>query len=147
MEILVSMSAKADKAARIQSGVVPYRIKGGEVEILMIKTKHANNWGLPKGGLEEHLSLVDSALKEADEEAGAVGTPEEKIGESEYVKGSTGRRQHVTWFLMRVTKLKTSYMEVNTRDRKWFPIEKAIDKIDNGFLPILTKAMKIMAKR
>ncbi|WOL24354.1 nudix hydrolase [Yersinia phage fHe-Yen9-02] len=146
MEIMISLSAKAEKAARIQSGVVPYRIKGGEIEILMIKTKHANNWGLPKGGLEPDLSLIESALKEADEEAGAIGRPGMVIGQSEYVKGSTGRRQHVTWYLMHVTKLKQDYMEVNQRDRKWFSVDKAVSKIDKGFLPILMKGLKLLAK-
>ncbi|AQT28598.1 putative NUDIX domain-containing protein [Erwinia phage vB_EamM_Yoloswag] len=147
----MSLSArdKSHLQPRIQSGVVPYRynMETGEIEILMIRTKHANNWGLPKGGWEEHLTLVASALKEADEEAGALGTPEDLIGTSEYVKGKTGRDQHVTWYLMHVRKLKTNYMEATTRDRKWVPIDKAMRKIDKGFRPILKRALKILHKR
>lgn len=149
MKLRVSMSAKKTQTPRIQSGVVPYRLnmETGELEILMIRTKHAKNWGLPKGGKEPHLSLVASALKEADEEAGAIGKPEEFVMTSEYTKGSTGRDQHVTWYLMRVKRLKENYMEVNLRQRKWFEVDDALRKIDKGFHPILKRAVKMLNRR
>lgn len=150
MNVIISLSAKdpIDKKPRIQSGVVPYRVNPstGEIEVLMIRTKHAKNWGLPKGGKEDHLTLKASALKEADEEAGAIGTPGKKVMETEYVKGSTGRRQHVTWFLMTVTRTKDNYLEAKLRQRKWFTLDKALKKIDRGFHPILKKAAKMLRK-
>ena len=148
MKINISMSAKAKKP-RIQSGVVPYRynMETGELEVLMIRTKHAKNWGFPKGGAEPHLTLIASALKEADEEAGAIGTPGPFVMTSEYVKGSTGRAQHVTWFVMHVKRLKQSYMEVNLRERRWFEVDKALRKVDKGFKPILKKALKTIYRQ
>ena len=108
----------------------------------MIRTKHAKNWGLPKGGKEPDLSLEASAIKEAMEEAGLRGVPGKKVAKMEYVKGSTGRMQKVTWFLMEVREELSNYLEVHQRERRWFTAEKALKKIDRDWKPVLEAAVK-----
>lgn len=142
MKVFITADEGDGRKPRIQSGVVPYRFDNGELEICLIRTKHAKNWGLPKGGKEPDLSLVESAIKEALEEAGLRGKPGFKFAKSEYVKGKTGRMQKVTWFLMEVKKEEAVYLEVNTRTRKWFTVEKALKKIDLAVRPILETAVK-----
>lgn len=143
MKTFVTLDEGDGRKARKQSGVIPYRWnEDGELEICMIRTKHASNWGLPKGGKEPDLSLEASAIKEAMEEAGLRGVPGKKVAKMEYVKGSTGRLQHVTWFLMEVHQELDQYLEVHQRERRWFLADKALKKIDRDWKPILKQALK-----
>ncbi len=66
------MTQKTNKTNKIfqQSGVIPYRIIEGKVEILLITTRKRQGWVIPKGGLCKGMSPHDSAAKEAWEEAG-----------------------------------------------------------------------------
>lgn len=147
MKINVSLSAKLphEKKARKQSGVIPYRKKkDGTIEILLIRTKHAGNWGLPKGGVEDGMTALDSALKEAMEEGGVLGKPKDFVDIMKYVKGKTGRKQHVEWFIMKVKTMLTDYDEALTRERKWFESEKALRKVDKKLRPILQKGLDII---
>lgn len=143
MKVYLTLDEGDGRKPRKQSGVIPYRwTDEGELEICMIRTKHAKNWGLPKGGKEPDLSLEASALKEAMEEAGLRGVPGKKVAKMEYVKGSTGRLQKVTWFLMEVREELSNYLEVHQRERRWFTAEKALKKIDRDWKPILQAAIK-----
>lgn len=147
MKLILSLDEGDGRKPRIQSGVVPYRYTAdGKIEICMIRTKHASNWGLPKGGKEPDLSLIDSALKEAMEEAGLRGVPGKKIAKQEYVKGSTGRSQKVTWFLFEVRQEMDSYLEVHQRERRWFSAKDALKKIDKDWREILKTGIKQLGK-
>lgn len=143
MKVFLTLEEGDGRKPRKQSGVIPYRYNDeGDLEICMIRTKHANNWGLPKGGKEPDLSLEASAIKEAMEEAGLRGVPGKKIAKMEYVKGSTGRLQKVTWFLMQVHEELDNYLEVAQRERRWFLAEDALKKIDRDWKPVLKQAIK-----
>ena len=143
MKVYLTLDEGDGRKPRKQSGVIPYRwTDEGELEICMIRTKHAKNWGLPKGGKEPDLSLEASAIKEAMEEAGLRGVPGKKVAKMEYVKGSTGRMQKVTWFLMEVREELSNYLEVHQRERRWFTAEKALKKIDRDWKPVLEAAVK-----
>ena len=54
----------------IQSGVLPYRVEGGVMRVLLITSQGGRRWVIPKGIVEPGLSAVVSAAKEALEEAG-----------------------------------------------------------------------------
>ena len=139
---MISTSARKP---RQQSGVVPYRKKrDGSVEILMVRTTHAGNWGLPKGGVEVGMTPLSSAMKEAEEEAGAVGVAKDFVDITKYVKGSTGRAQVVEWYVMRVKGLLTEYLEAGRRERRWFKIDKAIKKADKKVASVIEAAAPII---
>ncbi len=52
---------------------VPYRVRNGKIEVLLITSHRRQDWGIPKGGISKAMSPPDSAAKEAWEEAGLVG--------------------------------------------------------------------------
>ena len=55
-------------------GVIPYRgIDSENLEFLIVTTKNGN-WGLPKGNLMKKLGSKETALQEAYEEAGIIGS-------------------------------------------------------------------------
>jgi 8-oxo-dGTP pyrophosphatase MutT (NUDIX family) len=66
------MSRKASKVFQ-QSGVIPYRVSDGKIEVLLITNRRQQHWSIPKGGISKAMVPPDSAAKEAWEEAGVVG--------------------------------------------------------------------------
>ncbi len=115
-----------------QSGVIPFRIKKKKVEILLISSRKNKHWVIPKGVIEEGLNAAESAKKEALEEAGIEGEVfNRSIGSYEYYKwGGTCK---VEVFPMKVNKLKDTWLE-DFRNRKWFNIDEAKEKINHNKL-------------
>ena len=83
-------------------------------------------------------------MKEAEEEAGAVGVAKDFVDITKYVKGSTGRAQVVEWYVMRVKGLLTEYLEAGRRERRWFKIDKAIKKADKKVASVIEAAAPII---
>lgn len=131
------------KKPRKQSGVIPYRVRNGYVEVVLVSTTHAAKWGIPKGGLEPDMSKKESAANEAFEEAGLHGKVKKKIGSYTYRKGSTGRMQTVDVYAMKVKKELDHWMESHRRTRKWFTVDQARAKLHSRFSPMLDKVEKL----
>jgi len=129
------------KKPRKQGAVIPYMFDDkGNILIVLIKSKHGGNWGLPKGAIEKHLTNKKSAKMEALEEAGLKGKMGMKIGEYEYVKGLTERKQHVRVYPMLVKKMLKTYLESKWRIREVMPAHKAIKKLKKK-QSVLVKAL------
>jgi 8-oxo-dGTP pyrophosphatase MutT (NUDIX family) len=115
---------------RKQTGVIPFFIDDdGEIYVMLIGSRHAGNWSIPKGKKEKHLSKKDSAAIEAYEEAGIRGDILGKLGEYQYRKGSTGVMQNVIVYAMQVERQLKKFPEQGMRVRKWFTVDKAAKKI------------------
>lgn len=111
-----------------QSGVIPFRKKGGKLEILLITSMKKKRWIIPKGYVEFNMSAFESAKKEAFEEAGIIGTNETvELGNYKRQK-STGPTK-VKVFSMEVTEELEEYPEKKARQRKWFSQKEAAEKI------------------
>ncbi|KAA0221493.1 NUDIX hydrolase [bacterium] len=123
-----------------QSGVVPYRIAGNEVEVLLITSRRRKRWIIPKGIVEPDLSPAESAAKEALEEAGVTGIlhPDE-IGEYAYEKW--GGVCHVKVFLLQVTQVLDSWEESFLRDRRWLSLPDAIELIEERDLQNILRSI------
>ncbi|NIV04559.1 NUDIX domain-containing protein [Candidatus Saccharibacteria bacterium] len=107
-----------------QCAVIPYRIEGSEVEVLLITTVKGKRWIIPKGLIEPDLTAQESAKNEALEEAGIEGEiSAESVGEYQYSKW--GGICNVEVFLMKVTDIHEDWLEREIRKRRWFAIEKA----------------------
>lgn len=111
-----------------RAGVVPYRIRDGEFEVLLITSKKKRRWIVPKGKIEDDLGLRGTAEKEAFEEAGVRGRlGEEPIGC--YRHGSSKKSQIVELYLMRVEKESGSWPEEDEREREWLPVAEARERV------------------
>lgn len=123
-----------------QSGVVPYRIAGNEVEVLLITSRRRKRWIIPKGIVEPDFSPAESAAKEALEEAGVTGIlhPDE-IGEYAYEKW--GGICHVKVFLLQVTQVLDSWEESFLRDRRWLSLPDAIELIEERDLQNILRSI------
>ena len=111
-----------------QSAVVPYRLNGSELEILLITSIRKGRWIVPKGVVDLGTTARDSAVKEAFEEAGIKGRMSEKpFGEYSYEKwGGTCR---VQLFLLEVETVLDVWPEAEERRREWMTVEEAARRV------------------
>ena len=132
-----------------QSGVIPYRITDGKVEILLITSSSGKRWIIPKGFVEYFMSAADSAAKEALEEAGVIGsvvTP--AIGSYSYRKWKYrwwGLSCHVEVFLMRVETVLDDWAEANKRQRQWLSVSEASKRIKEPALKQMIQGLNSIA--
>lgn len=126
------MAQKTSKVFQ-QSGVIPYRIIEGKVEILLITTRKRQGWVIPKGGLCKGMSPHDSAAKEAWEEAGVLGrVTTEKFGNYQYRK--RGNIYRVNLFLLPVEEILEDWPEATARERKWLEVNQAAELVKENSL-------------
>lgn len=111
-----------------QSGVIPYRIINGKIEILLITSRSKKKWIIPKGLIENGLSEKESAANEALEEAGVEGfIHSTKIGTYKVEKWNG--QCNVQVYLMCVEKIHESWLEAYLRKRKWFSINEISETV------------------
>lgn len=112
-----------------QSGVIPYRILDGEIEVMLITSSTGKRWVIPKGLIEPDMTPQDSAAKEAWEEAGLLGNVSPAIqGTYLYQKGGGIFRVQV--FLLQVENVLEDWPEAGKRKRQWLSAAKAAKRVD-----------------
>jgi len=128
-----------------QSAVLPYRILENHLEIFLVTSRGKRRWVLPKGVVEPDLSAVDSAIKEAWEEAGVEGTATPSaLGSYTYEKW--GGLCNVQVFPLLVERVSQSWPE-SSRKRRWFEPEEAARRVDEPELKelIIRSAARLLA--
>lgn len=126
-----SMKIKS-KTKYKHSGVVPFRIKDGILEILLVKTKSKKKWITPKGKIEDNMTPQESALKEAEEEGGIKGVISgEKLGDYTLKKDNASKKDRILMFPMEVTIELEDYKEKHIRERKWCSMIEVLKLVTN----------------
>ncbi|NJK50097.1 NUDIX hydrolase [Candidatus Gracilibacteria bacterium] len=124
-----------------QSGVIPYRIREGKIEILLVTSSSGKNWIVPKGWIEPFMNSIDSAAKEAREEAGILGSLlEPAIGT--YRDRKLGFTYSVEIFLMRVETILEEWAEASKRKRRWYSLSKASDRVKKAELKQILEKLR-----
>ena len=107
-----------------QAAVIPYRVRKDRVEVAVVTTSRGKRWIVPKGSVDDGERPRDAAIREADEEAGLRGVVARKpIGRYRYVNGNGACRVDV--YLMRVTKVRETWLEDGLRRRRWMRVPDA----------------------
>ncbi len=123
------------RTERSHVAAVCFRIKDGEIEFLLVRTR-AGRWTFPKGGVDEDRTFAAAAAREAYEEAGVRGHVEEqRFIRYRYPKRG-GLRVGSTTEIM----IDAHLCEVQERDDPaevhryptWFPVEKAKRRLREG---------------
>jgi 8-oxo-dGTP pyrophosphatase MutT (NUDIX family) len=122
-----------------QVAAVCYRIRNGEIEFLLVRTRGTGRWTFPKGSAEPGLTHAQAAALEAFEEAGVHGRIEE-VAFARYTcrkrcgRGSAGKSAQkslvINAHLCQVIRLGTP-KEPN-RNRTWFSASDAIQRLQEG---------------
>ncbi len=112
-----------------QAGVVPFRFRDGDIEFCLITSRNSGRWCFPKGIIDLGETSIETALKEAEEEAGLSGEICGKpLGSYEYSKW--GRTLSVVVMLMKVRKAADQWEESQVRERRWVTLAKATELLD-----------------
>ena len=131
------MSQKSSRVFK-QSGVIPYRVKNGKIQVLLITNRSRQHWLIPKGGICKAMISPDSAAKEAWEEAGVVGQVDaNQIGTYEYHKRKNTYLVEV--FLLPVETVLKDWPEASLRKRQWLNVSKAVKRVERTELKRIIK--------
>jgi 8-oxo-dGTP pyrophosphatase MutT (NUDIX family) len=104
-------------------------MEGGASRVLLITNRTGRRWLVPKGLVEEGLTPVESAQKEAFEEAGVRGQVDPRpLGVYEYAKW--GGRCRVVTYLLEVREVLPEWPESEWRRRRWVSVAEATEIID-----------------
>jgi len=119
---------------RTQFAALCYRMRAGEVEVLLITTRNTRRWIIPRGWPVHGATPCGAARTEAWEEAGAEGKMLNTcIGIYSYTKvmpDASRTPVMVAVFPMKVKTLKTKFPEAGQRKRGWFSLKKAAARVD-----------------
>jgi len=103
-------------------------------KLLLVTSRHSKSWSLAKGRVEPSLGAVESARREAHEEAGVIGRlSHASIGSYTHHKSSGGTFR-VRVFKMHVRKTLSNWPEKDERKRRWVSIETALKIVANPSL-------------
>jgi phosphohistidine phosphatase len=112
-----------------QSGALPFRMKNGNLEVLLITSRKGKRWVVPKGIVEPGYDAPDSAAKEALEEAGIEGQMSSRSLGS-YQQDKWGGTCEIEVYPMKVTRQLSDWPESSSRKRAWLSCEEAARKVD-----------------
>ncbi len=134
-------------------GAVVYAREGGEVYLALVHDIFGH-WTLCKGKLQDGESHEIAVQRKVREEVGLACTPEEQLGENEYVANdskATGgkKKRHATYFLARADFRDLALKrEGGLDDAQWFPLASVGDlNFYDDILPVVTRAINILAQK
>lgn len=105
-----------------QAGALCWRInpKTGLTEVLLVASLRTGQWGIPKGHIEHGETASSAAVREAFEEAGAIGSATARpLGQYRYSKGDSQTVFRVTVHLVNVASTVEDYPEKHRRPSRW----------------------------
>jgi 8-oxo-dGTP pyrophosphatase MutT (NUDIX family) len=131
-----------------QAGVIAYRIRRGEVQVLLMTSRDTGRWIIPKGNIKPGTTPSQAAAQEALEEAGIKGTivGSTPLGMYTYSKklgSGEARAATVEVFLLQVKKQVKKWPEKGERKLAWVSAEKAVSVIEEpGVVPLLVRLIE-----
>ena len=118
--------------------------------MLLITSRGAGRWIIPKGNISAGRSASKAAEIEAYEEGGVKGKIEGSapLGFYTYVKRQDSGEQNPTSvevYLLRVAKQVKKWPEKRERQLSWVPIVEAIEQVDEpGLIPLLQRLSELV---
>ncbi len=134
-------------------GAVVYARDAEEVYLALVHDIFGH-WTLSKGRLQPDEKHEDGVRRKVKEEIGLACTPEEQLGENEYIandsKAAGGKkRRHATYFLARAEfEDLTLKREGGLDDAQWFPLASVGDlNFYDDILPVVTRAINMLVEK
>ena len=135
----------------VSAGGLVYRIKEGNVEVVICGMGSPPIWGLPKGTPDPHETRQETALREVSEETGLETQIEGFIDSIEYwfVASADRVRYHKTvfFYLMSPTGGDLSLHDREFDTVEWMPVEQALETLthDNE-VRVVQKGLPMVAQ-
>ncbi len=112
------------------AGGVVYRLREGELEVLLCGRKEPLLWALPKGTPNPGERIRETALREVNEETGLEVEIVSKLGSIRYffmrIQDNTRCDKTVHHYLMAPSGGDLSLHDHEFDEVQWFPVEEAI---------------------
>lgn len=118
-----------------QVGILPYMIKDGKLQVLLVTNSSGNRWILPKGQQEVGMTPHEVALMEGVEEGGVLGAIRNDVRLR--IQMSDGRSLQI--YAMKISKLLGSWPEERVRLRRLLPISDALKLIEDRKIRLAMK--------
>ena len=129
-----------------QSGVIPYRLRNGRLEVALVTASGGPHGTIPKGHVEPDMSPQASAAKEAYEESGLIGqVGTRRLGHFVYEK--RGRLRRVDIFALLVHRELRRWPEMLVRKRRWMTAEEAASLVKSAQLRCCIKQFSRAVRR
>lgn len=142
----ISLLREARGVVPVQFAALCSRRKAGKQEVLLITSRDTGRWILPKGWQMEGKSGAETALTEAWEEAGVVGTISgAPIGSYLYAKmfgPNKGHACRVEVHPLKVHSLSADFPERSQRRRKWMSLKKAAKAVAEPELAMMLRNLR-----
>ena len=106
-------------------GALVYRIKNGELELLLLKHRFGGHWSFPKGHVEEGETEVETALREVHEETGLTIQLEDGFRQSVEYYPRPNIRKQVVYFLGYADDDRPRRQEEEISEIRWVPLKSA----------------------
>jgi N utilization substance protein B len=134
-------------------GAVVYARDAEEVYLALVHDIFGH-WTLSKGRLQPDEKHEDGVCRKVKEEMGIPCTPEDQLGENEYIandaKAAGGKkRRHARYFLARAEFVDlTLKREGGLDDAQWFPLASVGDlNFYDDILPVVTRAINMLVEK
>lgn len=118
---------------RVQVAALPWRVKDGGVQVMLVTSRDTGRWVLPKGWPEGTEGLHEAAAREAGEEAGIGGAiSHREAGRYYYGKAQASgleMRCEVRVFPMEVDRVADKWPERKKRKREWLSPDEAMLRV------------------
>lgn len=129
-----------------QVGVLPWRIrKDGGTKIMLITSRRRGRWIVPKGWPMQGHTPLAAASREAFEEAGIIGdmssAPVTSYRYMKFLDDGSQVACRVAVFGMKVRGTLSHWREKGQRQRRWFSLEAAADKLDDVELAMFVRTL------
>ena len=109
----------------LAAGTIPWRIKSGTLQVLLIHRPECDDWSWPKGRLNANETLPETAWRETKEEVGLdlqLGIP---LGVIRYKTPQGNNRKEVWYWAARVIDQKARPDNKEIDDVRWVNVERA----------------------
>ena len=125
----IRLAGSGKRDVRTQFGALPWRIRDGKVEILLITSRGTGRWIIPKGWPMDGATPAEAAATEAYEEAGVEGKLSNAVlgfyGYRKVIDSGDDLPIVVAVFPLRVKKMLKDWPEKAERKRRWVSQKKA----------------------
>lgn len=144
-------SRKITRRSRTQVAALPFRVRDGVLEVMLITSRETGRWIIPKGWAQSGRKAHAAGAREAREEAGVVGKIRKRpIGTFRYQKRLSPEQTipcKVQVFLFEVGEVRSEWPEQADRQRCWLPVAEAVHRVaDSGLRKLLLKLPRLFRR-
>lgn len=131
---------------RIATGAIAFSREYDGDFVLLVTSLKSPYWVLPKGGLEEGITMQENAAKELREEAGVVATIRpnpvfDGILDYPAFEGYRSKTQREVYFLADYVDISDEWDEAELRDVQWYSVN--IEELAKVMPPVQLEILEI----